>query len=393
MPRPDCGRADLVIDGEDLHPYQMAARNRSLGPTVRDALWEYQGTTTLSAGPHWIRLQDVLPEIVALRLEPVAAGGPPAIPRQRYPVPDGDFLARDELWQVENLFGQPGNTALSLDKGGTPALRFSTTLANVDRGKLFGGDCVRLVHRGEWDLESFGRLRFRFEGQGSGHVASLWAVDLKGDEKLLWRARDAKAGPQDVSVPISFEGNEVFDPGHVAAICLELDEGNVKVYQVNRFAGAMVGPVFDRRDVIEPPPSYAAILARARQAMGMVVGSATGKPAPLVAACFRPWTKPVMPEDHPLYAKCEPKPVTRRMLGYELHCTGARDVARLRSISSTSSTISATCAGRTSASARNGRFRQGPGLSGRTPRNGEAAGRCPQSRAIFVRHLGLRALR
>ena len=61
----------------------------------------------------------------------------------------------------------------------------------------------------------------------------------------------SKAGPQDVSVPISFEGNDVFDPGHVTAICLELDEGNVNADQVNRFTGAIVGPVFDRRDAIE----------------------------------------------------------------------------------------------------------------------------------------------
>ncbi|MGO8752988.1 MAG: LamG-like jellyroll fold domain-containing protein, partial [Thermoguttaceae bacterium] len=317
---------DLVIDGDDLHPYHMAARNRSLGPTVRDALWEYQGTTTLSAGLHWIRLQDVLPEIVALRLEPVTAPGPPAIPWHRYAVPDGDFLARAEPWQVENLFGQPRSTAMGLSKDGPAALQFSTTLANVDRGEVFGGDCVRLVHRGQWDLEPFGRLRFRFQGQGSGHVASLWAVDLKGDEKLLWRIRDAKAGTQDVSVPISFEGNDVFDPGHVTAICLELDEGNVKVDRVHRFAGAMVGLAFDRRDAIEPPASYAATLARARQAMNKVVENATEKPAPLVAAGFRPWTKPVIPEEYPLYAKCEPKPVTRRTLGYELHCTGARDI-------------------------------------------------------------------
>ena len=321
---------DLVIDGDDLHPYHMAARNRSLGPTVRDALWEYQGTTTLSAGLHWIRLQDVLPEIVALRLEPVTAPGPPAIPWHRYAVPDGDFLARAEPWQVENLFGQPRSTAMGLSKDGPAALQFSTTLANVDRGEVFGGDCVRLVHRGQWDLEPFGRLRFRFQGQGSGHVASLWAVDLKGDEKLLWRIRDAKAGTQDVSVPISFEGNDVFDPGHVTAICLELDEGNVKVDRVHRFAGAMVGLAFDRRDAIEPPASYAATLARARQAMNKVVENATEKPAPLVAAGFRPWTKPVIPEEYPLYAKCEPKPVTRRTLGYELHCTGVRDIARPR---------------------------------------------------------------
>jgi hypothetical protein len=324
-----------VIDGEDLHPYQMVARNRTLGPTVHDALWEYQGTTTLSAGLHWIRLQDVLPEIVALRLEPIGGTALRAVRDgsethptwNRYPVPEGDFLGRAEAWRVEDLFGRPGNAAVSHEKGATPALRFSAEFGNVDRGELFGGDCVRLAHAGSWDLEPFGRLRFRFQGQGSGHVVSLWAIDVKGDEKLLWRTRDMKAGTHDVSVPVSFEGNDVFDPGRVTAIALELDEGNFKADQVNRFAGAIVGPVFDRRDFLQSPPGYAAALAKARQAVEKMNRSAGERPSPLVARGFHPWTMPVVPEEHPLYAKCEPKPVTRKTLGYELHCTGARDVS------------------------------------------------------------------
>jgi hypothetical protein len=317
---------DLVIDGEDLHPYHMAARNRSLGVSARDALWEYQGAAALSAGLHWIRLQDVLPQIVALRLEPVAAAPRTAIPWQRFPVPGGDFLGRAEAWQVRGLFGRPGRAAVRVDRATTPVLRFSTEFRNTDRGEMFAGDCVRLVHAGAWDLEPFGRLRFRFEGQGSGHAVSLWAVDLKGDEKLLWRWRDVKAGARDVAVPISFEGNDVFDPGHVTEICLELDEGNARADQVNRLTGALVDPVFDRRDALAPPPGYAAALEKARQEAGEVRRKAGRRAPPLVAGGFRPWTRPVVPEEHPLYAGCQPKPVTRKTLGYTLHTTGARDI-------------------------------------------------------------------
>ena len=35
----------------------------------------------------------------------------------------------------------------------------------------------------------------------------------------------------------------------------------------------------------------------------------------------------MVPEEHPLYAKTEPKPVTRKTVGYDLHCTGARDIS------------------------------------------------------------------
>jgi len=41
---------------------------------------------------------------------------------------------------------------------------------------------------------------------------------------------------------------------------------------------------------------------------------------------FRPWTQPVVPETHPLFAVTEPKPVTRQTLGYDFHGTGARSI-------------------------------------------------------------------
>lgn len=318
---------DIVVDGADLNEYNMCALNRTDSSLLRDAFWEYQGSTTLSPGVHWIRLQDVLPAIVAMRLEPNASASPVTVPWSRYAVPDGEFLRRAETWQPENLFGLPKEAAVTLDKAqDPPALRLAAQFANTNSDELFGGDAVRLAHRGQWDLEPFGRLRFRFEGQGSGHVVSLWAVDVKGIEVLLWRTRDKTAEPQEVAVPISFEGNNVFDPCHVVALCLELDEGNVRVDQVNRFAGAIVGPVFDRRDTLVPPDGYAAQVADARQAMAGALKQLSDKAEPLRAAAFRPWTRPVVPEQHPLLAGTDPKPVTRKTLGDVLHMTGARSI-------------------------------------------------------------------
>ncbi len=326
---PNSRPCDLVIDGGDLHPYHMAARNTCLGPSLSDALWEYQGTTSLAAGLHWIRLQDVLPEIVALRLEPVEPLAPAAIPWQRYAVPADDLLTRATSWHVRPLFGRTSEATCICDESGTPTLKFAAAFTNTDRSELFAGDCVRLVHTGTWDLEPFGRLRFRLTGQGSGHVVSLWAVDAKHDEKLLWRMRDINAGTQDISVPISFEGNDVFDPGHVTAICLELDEGNSRADQPNRIAGAMINPVFDRRDVVVPSPTHAHDLAAARQAIGNILEHTRPRAAPQLTGRFRPWTTPVVPEEHPLFEASDPKPVTRRTLGYELHCTGARDIGSI----------------------------------------------------------------
>jgi len=315
---------DLVIDGRDLHAYNMVARNRTESSHPRDALWEYQGTTTLTAGLHWLRVEGIVPDVFGVRLEPAATVSPAVIIWQRRPEPAGDFLGRAATWHCQSLFGATKDAAVSLaDEGNGPALRPSATFANTTKDELFGGDAVRLVHAGSWDLEPFGQLSFRFDGQGSGHVVSLWLIDLKGDEKLLWRGRDTQAEPQKVVVPISFEGNDVFDPARVAAVSIELDEGNVRAEQVNRFTGAIVDPVFYRREEIEPPEGYGAALAQARQTMAATSPEAV---APLVAPVFRPWIEPVMPEQHPLFTQTVPKPVTRKTLGYTLHTTGARGI-------------------------------------------------------------------
>ena len=68
---------DIVVDGEDLNDFDMCALNRTDSSHPRDALWEYQGAVWLAQGLHWIRIQDILPEIVGLRLEPVAAAPEP----------------------------------------------------------------------------------------------------------------------------------------------------------------------------------------------------------------------------------------------------------------------------------------------------------------------------
>ena len=158
---------DLVIDGNDLHPFHMAARNRTGGSTPYQAFWEHQGFVCLSPGLHWIRLQDVLPEIVALRLEPVADLPRPQVPWQRYPVPAANALAQSsDPWTAETLFGQPRDALVAIGANSDPAaLQFSVNFTNTDRHELFGGDGVRMWLRGAWDLEPFGRLSFRFQGQ------------------------------------------------------------------------------------------------------------------------------------------------------------------------------------------------------------------------------------
>jgi len=322
---PGARPCDIVVDGDDLNAYDMCALNTTPGAGALNALWETEGTVALTAGPHWLRLQDVLPEVVALWLEP-AAPQEAMVPWERYPVPDAGFLCAPATWEAQPQLGRPQDARLVVEPGPPSALRMGATFANTDLGELFGGDRVRFVRRGQLDLEPFGRLTFGFEGQGSGHMVALWLVDVKGDEKLLWRARDREAGPQQVVVPISFEGNDVFDPGHVTAVCWELDESNAHAAQVGQFAGAVIGPTFERRDVVVPPDGYAEALAAARQSLAAALG-ALAKPAALESPGFRPWTTPVVPETHPLFAATTPAPVTRATMGYGLHFTGARDVA------------------------------------------------------------------
>lgn len=319
-PRP----CDLVIDGRDLHPFHMAARHRTGGPAPRSAFWECQGTVALPAGPHWLRLEGSLPEIIGVRLTPIPPIQAATVPWQRDPSPAGDFLARAETWTLAESDGSVQDAVVTLDRA-AGSLSWSAVMANRDPRQLWAADRVRWIHQGTWDLEPFGQLRFDFEGQGSGHLIALWAVDVKGDQKLLWRMRDARPGRQSLRVPLSFEGNEVFDPAHVRAIALEVDEGNVRAEQLNKMAGRILAPVFDRRDEIQPPAGYQAALEAARKRILEAVRSDEPN-EPLVSPGFRPWTKPVMPEEHPLFDKADPKPVTRKTLGYDLHCTGARSI-------------------------------------------------------------------
>jgi len=203
-----------------------------------------------------------------------------------------------------------------LGEGGrAPELRFTTAFGPQ-------ADTVRLRLDGQWNLEPFGALRFRFEGTGSRHVAALRLVDAKGDEKQLWLARDTTAQPREVTAPFSFEGNDVFVGEHVVAVCLDLDEGNVDAAQPSPFAGTLAALRFVRRDAMVAPDGYAERLAAAHRALAVWPRSAST----LTAPAFRPWTRPVVPEQYPSFAAADPKPVTRATLGYGFHTTGARGI-------------------------------------------------------------------
>ncbi len=314
---------DLVIDGQDLNRYTMAALDRTETGSPKDALWRHQGTTTLAPGLHWIRLQDRLPDIAGLRLDPVDSLPSGRVPWARSPVPSGDFAASARGWRPEPLHGQPERAALTTEPD---ALAYRAEFANTDPARLDAGDGVRLRLDGAWDLEPFGQLRFQWTGAGLGHVAALRLIDAKGDEKLLWQGRDRSTEPQAVVVPVSFEGMDVFDPGHVVAICLDLDEGNANPTQRTTCLGRLAGLRFDRRDTLAVPDGYATALATARTALAAWLKTGATKPTALASPGYRPWTKPVVPEEHPLYAATEPKPVTRATLGYGFHTTGARGI-------------------------------------------------------------------
>ncbi len=317
---------DLVVDGVDLHPYQMAARNSTGGASPAQAFWEHQGHVHLAAGLHWIRLEGILPEIVALRLDPISTPPQSTIPWQRDPVPDTTCMRQLEHWTAQPLCGKPAEaTATATVTAENVDLHYSVTFQNTDRQDLFAGDMVSLESSCAWDLEPFGRLAFRFEGQGSGHVVSLVLRDVQGNERLIWRHRDASAEGLEIVVPTLFEGNDVFDAGRVRQVCLVLDEGNLRSEQVNSFQGSLRQLRWERRDDLVLPAGYDQAL---REARGKLAGRAHQQEptTPLVAPPFHPWTRPVIPEEHPRFASTSPAPVTRATLGFELHCTGARSI-------------------------------------------------------------------
>ena len=202
-------------------------------------------------------------------------------------MPDGSWLGRAEAWKAEPLFGQAQEASVALVKSqGRPVLRYAASFANTDQSRLFAGDAVRLVHAGPMGPGTVRPLAVSLRGPGLRPRGVAVGRRCQGHEKLLWRRRDDTTGGEEVSVPISFEGNDVFDPGHVVAICLELDEGNVKADQVNRFAGGIADPVFDRRDVLALPDGYPQSLAAAKEALARQIGQAGQQVEPLRAGGF-----------------------------------------------------------------------------------------------------------
>ncbi|MCX7597752.1 MAG: LamG domain-containing protein [Armatimonadetes bacterium] len=322
---------DTVIDGNDLNEYDMCAVNRTGRETARDAFWEYQGSVHLTAGAHWLRVQDMPPAIVALRFEPTPALPPRKVAWGRYPVPSPEALSTCGPWKAKTEFGKATGVAAEINAEAGPGIEFRARFANDDPEDVWGGDCVRFGCPVKWDLEPYGRLRFVFRGQGSGHVIALWLLDAKGDEKLIWRHRDTRQGDLEVRVPLNFEGNDVFDPGRIVAVSVDLDEGNVNGGQGSASQGkdmrvALINPVFYRRDTLAEPEGYRERLTGALKAVQVHLKRLGDRAITLVSPGFRPWTRPVVPEEHPLYAAAEPKPVTRAILGFDLHFTGARSI-------------------------------------------------------------------
>jgi hypothetical protein len=318
---------DLVVDGVDLHPFHMAARNSTGGATPLQAFWEFQGRVHLTAGLHWIRLEGVLADLVAMRLDPVPAQPAIVVPWQRDAVADANCLVQLESWTENVLGGQPH--AVKVQVTGTAndvELQYMATFRNTNRQDLFAGDAVSVEAPCAWDLESFGQLAFRFEGQASGHVVSLVLRDIQGNERLIWRHRDTKMQGLDVVVPILFEGNDVFDAGRVRQVCVVLDEGNMRAEQINTFRGALHHLRWARRDVLVTPDGYDKAIGDARGRLAHTTDRQEPLAEPLVAPPFRPWTRPIVPEEHPRFAQTLPPPVTRATLGYDLHCTGARSI-------------------------------------------------------------------
>ncbi|NPV47205.1 MAG: hypothetical protein HPY69_09620 [Armatimonadetes bacterium] len=312
---------DIVIDGDDLNDYNMCALNVTGRSTARDAFWEYQGTVSLKAGTHWLRLQDVLPDVVALWLEPTDRRPERKVPWARFS--SWDTLPGAADWQVHPEFGDASGRVEARGE----ALVFAAEFRNTDPGHLFAGDRVRFTCPGKWDLEPCGRLDFTFQGTGSGHVAALSAVDAKGDEKLLWRHRDTQTEPVEVAAPLNFEGNNVFDPARVVALCLDLDEGNEQPATPHSWQVTLGDLAFVRRDVLAEPPDLRERQRTALQAVSAHQQRLLPLTYDLTPAKVRRWARPVIPEQHPLFAATEPRPVTRATMGMNLEFTGARDIS------------------------------------------------------------------
>ena len=218
---------------------------------------------------------------------------------------------------------------------------------------------VRMWLRGAWDLEPFGRLSFRFQGHASGHVVSLILVDLQGNEKLLWRHRDVRTEHAGTSkCRCCSRATTCLTRATSSRFAWSWMKATCESTRSTPSAGSLLDLDGERRDVIVPPRRYAAALSEARQKLAATATGRPPRPADrLVAPRFQPWTRPVVPEEHPRFAQSDPQPVTRRHAGLRaaLHRVPAPSTPP-HSTTITSTTTLATSAGRISAPARSERI-------------------------------------
>ena len=298
-----------------------------------------------------------------------------AIPWERYPVPDGSWLGRAEAWKARAALRPAAGGSRGVGQEPGPARAAVRGLVRqYRRRELFAGDAVRLVHAGQWDLEPFGRLRFRFEGQGSGHVVSLWRRGCQGRrEAPVARCATRRPAPKRSSCRFRSKATTSSIRATWSPSAWSWTKATSRPTRSIGSPAAIVDPVFDRRDVLALPDGYAAIAGSGQAGAGRARSAEAGQQVePLRAVGFQPVDQAGGARGASAVRRDRAQAGDAQDAGLRTaHDRGPEHRAATRSTRSTSTTTSATSAGRTSASARSERFRRRTRTTGRALREFE----------------------
>lgn len=300
---------DATLDDADINRFDPFANTATGGVFLKDAVWEHQGTCVTTAGVHALALSGYFPSTGAVLVRPTDRQILVSLGPERGARPCGDLLAGE--WKCERMIGNTENSSAAIGTDSTLTIRYR--FGNVDPQEAGGDDVLLVRKRVFWDLSAVGQVRFRLEGDGAGHLLRLRVVDGKGDSRLLGQARLAERGAQEIQWPVTFEGDAICDGTSIAALVVELHEASAPAPKVSQGEVRIseMQMVF-RDELVSVPPKK------------VIAPPAGEKPAPLCATGRSVCVAPVVPEDYPTFASANPKPVTRKTLGYSMHATGAR---------------------------------------------------------------------
>ncbi|NOZ22425.1 MAG: hypothetical protein GXP25_15195, partial [Planctomycetes bacterium] len=304
---------DATLDDVDINRFDPFTNSATGGMFLKDAFWEYQGTCVATAGVHSLVLSGYFPSMAAILLRPTNRRKPATLGPERGVRPNGDLLSGQ--WEVKPILGKTDGS--SVQQGPDGALTVRYRFANVDKDSMLADDVFVVCKEVFWNLSATGELRFKLRGDGSNHLLRVILMDAKGDVRLIGQTRLTDKKAREMRWPVTFEGNFICDGTSIAQAIFTVCEANISPTKISQGEVKISDMCFVFRDELASVPL--------EKSIPMPEGERAER---LKARCRSVCVTPVVPEDYPTFQTANPKPVTRKTLGYQMHATGSRSFSK-----------------------------------------------------------------